>query len=97
MPRVEFPIRSEDLSPDRHYTESPPSSSEWYHNQIPSVVLYTARSKEERLQILLSYRSDWDHSYKTASDHEQANRYPYSYRVLSEETIQRLLWESTDR
>lgn len=96
MPRKEFPIRFEDLSPDLHYTSTPPLSSEWYQPTLPPVVLYTSLEEEIRLQDLLAYRCNWDLSYKTVANHEQANRYPYSYRVLSEEAIQRLFAESAD-
>lgn len=97
MPRKEFPIQLEDLSPDLHYTATPPLSSAWYRTTLPPVVLYNSLSEEACLQDMLSYRCSWDFSYKTVTNPEQANRYPYSYRVLSEETIKRLLSESADR
>lgn len=92
----EYSITYQDWSPDRHYTAVVPSSDEWYHSTRHSIRLNGAESEEMRRLELLRYRCDWDLSYKTVADSQQANQYPYSYRILSEAAIERLLRESSD-
>ncbi len=93
MNPIEHPIFYEDLETTRFYTATAPSSHEWYHATQNPIGLDRNASLDIQRACLDAYRCEWDLSYKTL-DAKEANRTPYSYKVLTQAAKDRILSSS---
>ena len=90
MNRVEYPIHYEDLDTTRRYTDKKPTTYQWYTSTQPTIWMDLTQPLEVRRAFLDAYCCDWDLSYKTL-DAVEANRTPYSYKVLTAAAKTRIL------
>lgn len=90
----EYLIADGDLSNTRRYTSIAPSAYEWYLASRHAIWLNQTESEEARRVMLRTYRCDWGFTYQSVTDTVFANKWPYSYKTLSDEAIERMLHDS---